>query len=298
MTAARMHEGETPVTLVQAASLVAAQFPQWAELPMTDAREAGTDNRLIRLGKDMVMRFPRTQGAAAQVMAEARWLPRIAPHLPLQVPVPLAQGQPGHGYPHSWQILRWIAGTNALTAPPSDDLAAARALAEVVSALRGIPVPADAPAMPVGGRLHPRDAFTRQMIALIKDEADPSMVMRLWQEALAMPVWQGPPVLIHADLHPLNLLTQDGRIAAVIDWGAFCAGDPAHDLICGWTVLGPAGRAQFRSLLAVDDTTWARGRALAFSKAVMAAPYYRDSNPILHGMMRRTLTRTMADWLR
>ena len=152
--------------------------------------------------------------------------------------------------------------------------------------------------MPEGGHLRPRDAFTRQMIAGITDEADPAEVRRLWQAALALPVWDGPPVLIHADLHPLNLLTLEGRIVAVIDWGAFCAGDPAHDLICGWMVLGPAGRAHFRKLLAVDEATWARGRALAFSKAVMAAPYYRNSNPALHGVMRRALQHTMDDWPR
>lgn len=293
-----MHDGETQVTLQKAAALVAAQSPTWADLLLADAGAGGTDNRLIRLGDDMVLGFPRTPGAAAQMAAEARWLPWIAPQLPLEVPAPLALGQPGEGYPYPWQVLRWIAGANALVAPPADDLAAARALAGFVAALRAIPVPPDAPPMPQGGHLRPRDAFTRQMISSITDEADPAEVMRLWHAALALPVWQGPPVLVHADLHPLNLLTQQGRIAAVIDWGAFCAGDPAHDLICGWMVLGSAGRALFRTLLAVDDATCARGRALAFSKAVMAAPYYRNSNPALHGVMRRALQHTMDDWPR
>ena len=293
-----MHGGETQFTLQQAAALVAAQFPEWAGLPLADAGAGGTDNRLIRLGDEMVLRFPRTPGAAAQMAAEARWLPWLAPQLPLEVPAPLAFGQPGEDYPHPWQILRWIAGANALVAPPADDLAAAGALAGFVAALRAIPVPPDAPPMPKGGHLRPRDAFTRQMIAGITDEADPAEVTRLWHAALALPVWQGSPVLVHADLHPLNLLTQQGRIAAVIDWGVFCAGDPAHDLICGWMVLGPAGRAHFRNLLAVDEATWARGRALAFSKAVMAAPYYRNSNPALHGVMRRALQHTMAEWPR
>ncbi len=134
--------------------------------------------------------------------------------------------------------------------------------------------------------------------ARIGVEADPVEVTRIWEAALALPPWDGAPVLVHADLHPLNILTQAGVAYAVIDWGGFCAGDPAQDLICAWTVLGPAGRRLFRDLVSVDDATWARGRALAFSKALMATPYYRDTNPALRDVMRRTLTQTIADWPR
>ena len=100
---------------------------------------------------------------------------------------------------------------------------------------------------------------------------------------------------VHADLHPLNLLVRDGALAAVIDWGGFGAGDLAQDLICGWTVLEGPGRAEFRKRLGVDDATWARGWAHAFSKSVMAAPYYRDTNPALREVMLRTLRRCLSD---
>lgn len=293
-----MHENETPVTADLAAGLVAAQCPQWVGLPLRAVDAGGSDNRLFRLGEAFVLRFPRHGEAADRLAAEGRWLPRLAPRLPLAVPEPVVMGQPGPGYPYLWQVLRWIPGADALSAPPQDDLATAAALAGFVAALHSIPVPPDAPAMPEGGHLRPRDRFTRKMIAAITDEADPATVTRLWDRALELPVWQGVPALIHADLHPLNLLTQAGRLTAVIDWGAFCAGDPAHDLLCCWAVLGPAGRAQFRRLLPLDEPTWARGRALAFSKAVMAAPYYRTSNPALHAVMRRTLVQTIADWPR
>jgi aminoglycoside phosphotransferase (APT) family kinase protein len=293
-----MHENQVVITEALAARLVAAQFPRWSDLPLRALQTGGSDNVLIRLGEDLVLRFPRLELAAAGVAVEAQWLPVIAPHLPLAVPEVLAEGRSAEGYPFGWAVLRWINGLDALIAPPDNDLTAAHDLAEFVRALRAVPVPDGALVMAAGGHLAARDGFTRQMIALITDEADRVEVTRIWEGALRLPAWQGEAVLIHADLHPLNLLTKAGRITAVIDWGGFCAGDPAHDLICGWMVLGDAGRALFRDLLAVDDATWARGRALAFSKAVMAAPYYRDTNPTLHRVMRRALQETMADWPR
>jgi aminoglycoside phosphotransferase (APT) family kinase protein len=291
-----MHENQIVMTRSVAARLLAVQFPQWSGLPLRVIRTAGSDNMLIRLGNDMVMRFPRLELAAQGVATEARWLPVLAPRLPLAVPEVLAEGRSGEGYPYAWTVLRWMAGENALAAPPADDLAAAEALAGLVVALQAMPVPVEAPRMGAGGRLAARNDFTRQMIGRITDEADPSLVLRRWEEALDLPPWDGPTRLIHADMHPLNLLTRKGAIIAVIDWGGFCAGDPAHDLICAWMVLGADGRGLFRQRLGVDDATWARGRALAFSKAVMAAPYYSETNPDLHLVMRRALAATLADW--
>jgi aminoglycoside phosphotransferase (APT) family kinase protein len=296
MSNGRLHLDETVMTPALAARLLSAQFADWSGLPMRPLASGGSDNLMIRLGDDMVLRFPRLAAAAAGMANEARWLSVLAPHLPLPVPQVIAMGRPDFGYPHIWSVLRWIEGEDALAAPPAEDLAAARALAGFVGALRAQSVPLDAPPMVAGGHLCARDDFTRAMIARITDEADPLAVTKIWHKALDLPPWDGVPVLVHADLHPLNLLTRNGTLAAVIDWGAFCAGDPAHDLICGWTVLEAAGRALFRDLLGQDDATWARGRALAFSKALMAAPYYRETNRPLHDVMRRTLVRTMADW--
>jgi aminoglycoside phosphotransferase (APT) family kinase protein len=291
-----MHVGEAVASKALAMNLIAAQFPGWSGLPLRSVGGGGSDNALFRMGDDMGLRFPRLAAAAAAVAVEGQWLPILAGHLPMTVPAVLAVGEPGFGYPYPWAVLRWIEGEDAFAAPPGDDLAAARTLAGFVLALRAVSVPAAAPVMPEGGHLQSRDAFTRRMIARLTDEADPKVVTHLWEAALALPEWDGVPVLVHADLHPLNILTRSGSIFAVIDWGAFCAGDPAHDLICAWTVLNSPGRALFRELLGVDDETWARGRALAFSKALMAAPYYRHSNPALRDVMRATLARSIADW--
>lgn len=287
-----MHVGETLISVKTASALVKAQLPRWADLPLAPLPTAGSDNVLIRLGEELVLRFPRTNSAVLALEVEARWLGWLAGRLPLAVPDVVARGNPGFGYPFRWAVLRWIAGQDALVAP-AGDMAAAGALAEFVTALRWQPLPAGVPVKQ--GGLASRDGFLRQMIGRMVDEADPGAVTAAWEAALALPEWTGDPVLVHADLHPLNLLVRDGALAAVIDWGGFGAGDPALDLICGWTVLDGPGRAEFRRLLAVDDATWARGWAYAFSKAVMAAPYYRETNPALREVMVRTLRRCLAD---
>jgi aminoglycoside phosphotransferase (APT) family kinase protein len=287
-----MHEGETAVSLDLAARLVAAQFPQWTGRPLRSLGVAGSDNVMIRLGDDLVLRFPRVPGAVDALCVEARWLDWVAARVPLAVPQMVAMGAPGLGYPHAWAVLHWMSGDDALAAPV-EDMAAARALAEFVNTLRRQDLPDGVPAKRTN--LAARDGFLRQMIGRMVDEADPKEVTAVWEAALALPEWTGSPVLVHSDLHPLNLLVCDGAITAVIDWGGFGAGDPALDLICGWTVLETRGREEFRRLLNVDDATWARGWAYAFSKAVMAAPYYRDTNAALREVMLRTLQRCLTD---
>lgn len=287
-----MHEGEVVVSLDQAARLVAGQFPEWAGQQVQPLAATGSDNVMIRLGADLLLRFPRVASSVETLEVEARWLDWVADVSPLTVPEFLAQGKPGMGYPWPWGVLRWIPGRDAF-ADPVEDLAAAEALAGFVLALRGVVAP---PGLPVRRNgLTARDGFLRQMVGRLTDEADPGEVTQAWSAALALPPWDGRPVAVHADLHPLNLLVRDGALAAVIDWGGVAAGDPALDLICGWTVLGPEGRAVFRHRLAMDDATWARGWAYAFSKAVMAAPYYRDTNPALHEVMLRTMHRCLED---
>lgn len=287
-----MHEGERVVSLALAEQLVAEQFPGWAGLDLRPLAVAGSDNVMIRLGDDLVLRFPRIAPAAEALGIEARWLGWVAGISPLAVPTVEAMGAPGPEYPWPWAVLRWIAGEDALAAPVTD-LSAARALAGFVSALRGQEVPEG---VPVRLRdLRSRDGFLRQMVGAMTDEADPALVLRLWDRALDLPDWSGRLVPVHADLHPLNLIAQDGALAAVIDWGGAGAGDPALDLICGWTVLEAGGRALFRELLAVDDPTWARGWGYAFSKAVMAAPYYRETNPALREVMLCSLRRCLDD---
>ena len=288
---ARLHDDDRIVDAGLAARLLARQFPALADAGPLRPVTGGTDNAIWQAGT-ILLRFPRTPGAGRNVRVEAGWLPRLT-DLPLAVPEVVGLGEPDGSYPYPWLVLRRLDGEDAATLPPEDDEAAGRTLAAFVAALRARAA-AGAPPMPESGRLAPRDVFTRQMIARFPAK-ERSAVGALWDRALTLPEWKGTGVLLHRDLHPLNLLTRGGRLAAVIDWGSLCAGDPAHDLICAWTVLGERGRSAFRRALDPDPAEWARGRALAASKAIMAIPYYSRTNPRFAAAMRRTLGHVMSD---
>ncbi len=244
-----MHDDEIDVALSLVNRLVAGQFPEWAGLPIRPINSAGTDNAIFRLGDNMAVRLPRRPVAAEQLEKEHRWLPGIAPQLPLDVPVPLALGMPAEGYPLPWSVCRWLEGENAVFAPIADLREAATALAQFVSALQKI-APTDGPQPGAhnffrGVPLRNRDAQTRTAIASLHGIIDTDAVMDAWEAALNAPTWDGPPVWLHGDIHAGNLLVQQGRISAVIDFGGLGIGDPACDLMVGWTLLSAETRRRF-----------------------------------------------------
>ncbi len=119
-----------------------------------------------------------------------------------------------------------------------------------------------------------------------------------WESALATPAWTGSPVWVHGDLTPENMLVQEGRLAAVIDWGCLGVGDPAVDLMLAWDLLAAKGRAVFRDEVAVDDATWARGRGWALSTGLIALPYYQDTNPVRAENARYRIGEVLSDLAR
>lgn len=285
MTRIRMHADEvfTDVALVR--RLLAAQFPHWADLPIEPVSSSGTDHDIYRLGAELCVRLPRVGWATAQAAREAQWLPRLAPHLPLRLPVPVAMGQPGEAYPFGWSVYEWLPGANALGRVEDLEQVAVD-LAAFVAALRRIDTAGAFPRLPRkrGGPLHEQDEQVRRSIAQLGDRVDAAAALRSWQESLDAPPWDGPAVWLHADLMPGNLLLVDGRLAAVIDFGTLNVGDPACDLQPAWNLFHGASRQRFRTELAVDDASWLRGRGWALSQAVSALPYYWDTNP---GMVRQ-----------
>lgn len=299
MSADKMHIDEVDVDIALVGRLLAAQFPQWADLPIVPVHSARTDHALYRLGFDMVVRLPRIEGATGQVDKEQLWLPRLAPHLPLAIPVPLAKGAPGEGYPWYWSIYRWLEGENATSGRIVDPRQAARELAQFVAALQQID-PRGGPHPGVhnsfrGVPLSTRDAETRAAIAELSGVLDTHAVTAAWDAALQAPAWHGPLVWIHGDLSPLNLLVERGRISAVIDFGCLGVGDPACDLQVAWNLLSAETRGVFRAALPVDDAAWARGRGWALSVGLIALPYYQSTNPILAGIARCAIDETLAD---
>ena len=302
MPAGKMHADELDIDDALVGRLLAAQFPHWAGIPIEPVRSAGTDHALYRLGDDMAVRLPRIPGATGQVDKEQRWLPWLAPHLPLAIPVPLAQGAPGAGYPWPWSVYRWLEGENAVTQHLADPRQAATELAQFVVALRRIdPTGGPPPGAHNSGRGVPltrRDAPTRAAIASLSGQIDEAGATAAWDTALRAQAWHGPPVWIHGDLHAGNLLVHQGRLSAVIDFGCLGVGDPACDVMVAWNLLSAETRGDFRAALPVDDATWARGRGWALSVGLIALPYYQRTNPILAGIARYAIAEAVADHAR
>ncbi len=298
MAAEKMHADEVDVDADLVGGLVAGQFPEWADLPIEPVHPRGTDNALYRLGGDMVVRLPRRERTTGTLEKEVRWLPRLAPLLPLAVPVPLAEGMPAEGYPFMWAVYSWLKGENATAERIADPTQFATDLAQFVIALQRIdPTGAPAPGQHNFGRGEPlerRDAATRASIAALAGEIDAGAVTAAWEETLRAPEWQGPPVWVHGDLDSRNLLVENGRLSGVIDFGCLGVGDPACEVMVAWKLLTAETRVLFRSALSVDDATWMRSRGWALSQALMALSYYTlETNAVLVGEAQRWLAEVL-----
>ncbi|MFF0748117.1 aminoglycoside phosphotransferase family protein [Streptomyces sp. NPDC004267] len=279
--------------------LLAAQFPRWAGLEVTEVASAGTDNAMFRLGDEYVVRLPKAEWSAGQVEKEGRWLPRLAATgLPLEVPVPVGVGAAGEGFGQAWGVYRWLDGADAYQAPVRDLAHAAVALGRFGVALRA----ADAAGAPVSFRGGPVTAWEDgAMAGALRDlggdgTLDGERVAAAWESVLRLPQWSGEPVWVHGDLLPGNLLTRDGRLSAVIDFGGLGAGDPACDMMAGWTFLTPETRPLFREAAQVDDATWARGRGWALCWGIVTEHYYREKNPVLAAVAHRAWSEALPEY--
>jgi hypothetical protein len=201
----------------------------------------------------MSVRLPRIQWAKGQIEKERRWQPKIAPHLPLAVPVQLASGSPADGYPWEWGVYRWLAGEHLLLDDVADPLEAARTLARFITALQQIDI-TDAP--------------------LAAEHRDYSA--RRWHRKTDRPVtrsrsWKGSTTSAPCSTcgtrrfaHPNGTArrcgstatccreissSSRGRQRAVIDFSGLGAGDPACDLGSRSRARGVAGRAVHPVLL-------------------------------------------------
>jgi len=289
-----MHADELEIGEELVRRLVDAQFPHWRDEPLTRVARWGTDNAMYRLGDELVVRLPR-RAAGEGLAKELTWLPRLAPHLPVPVPEPVATGEPAHGYPCTWAVYRWLVGTPALEANGVDQSGLAADLAGLVRALQAVELPEEEVPGSRGAPLAQRDAPVRAWIAQLAGEVDTTAVAEQWGRALATPAWDGPPVWMHGDLMPTNLLLRDGRLAGVVDWGACTTGDPACEALLAWMTLDASSRPAFRALLELDDATWARARGWALSCGVGALAYYRETYPEFAELGRRTLAAVLAD---
>ena len=301
-----MSSDAVAVDIPQVRRLVAAQFPQWADRPVTPVPSSGVDNITFRLGDDMLIRMPRFARWIGQVTREQRWLPVLAPHLPLAVPVPMGKGRPGEGYPFPWSVYRWIEGSNAELSNLADHGQAAVDLADFLLALREVDATDGPPPEWSNGfrgvGLHDhRDSVVvaslmHERIARLEGLFDVDGVTEVWQAGLDAPAWDGDPVWVHGDLVGANMVARDGRLAAVIDFGTLAVGDPACDLIAAWGFLPAAARDSFRKLLAVDDNTWARGRVWGLTSWLPTRANLDD--PVRAAAAHQALTEIVDDFRR
>ncbi len=285
---------EVMIDVALVTKLIATQFPQWSDLPVSAVANSGWDNRTFHLGDAMLVRLPSGEHYARAVAKEQAWLPKLAPHLPLPIPQPLALGKPDSGYPWPWSIYGWIEGEIAQhNNLPNLDLFAAQ-LADFLLALRQVD-PAGGPTRTMrGGSLELWQGQTEAALEVLKDRIDVEAASETWRLALQAP-FEDPPVWYHGDVAAGNLLVHNGSLCGVIDFGGLGVGDPACDMAIAWTFLDPSSRAVFRQALKVSDAIWDRGRGWALWKAMIVLAELVQTNAIEAGSAQYALDQLIAD---
>lgn len=266
-----MTHSEIEVTAELVRQLLLDQHPDLADHPL-ELGARGWDNQMWRLGNDLAVRLPwATHSADESLRKEHAWLPALAPHLPLQIPVPQRLGEPSERFPRPWIVTTWVPGKPADRAPATRAAEAADTLATFLTALHR-PAPKGAPAGRGGPLTEYAEGFAEQLttateLGLIPD---PDAVRAVWEDAAEAPAWAGPPLWLHGDLHPANVLTAGGTFCGVVDFGELCAGDPACDLAAPWILLPDEAADRFYGAYqpAPSAETLRRARGWAVLKAL------------------------------
>ncbi len=288
-----MPAAEVDVSVELVRRLLAGQHPDLAGLDLAVLAN-GWDNLVCTVGTDYLVRLPRRALAAELVAHEQRWLPVLAPGLPLPIPAPVRVGHPAEGFPWRWSVVPYFPGAVAALAVPDDLASAAIALGKFLAALH-VPAPPEAPVSRVrGGPLSTRAEGVAEHLGLLASSRDVSTARAIWESSTEAAAWAAPPVWVHGDLHPANILVDAGRISAVIDFGDLTSGDPATDLSVAWMLLPAAEREIFRQAYGkADDHTWARARGWALSLALVFLTFSAD-NPLMAEIGERTLGELLA----
>ncbi|WP_327391814.1 aminoglycoside phosphotransferase family protein [Streptomyces sp. NBC_01186] len=278
--------------------LIAAQFPRWSGLPVRPVEADGWDNRTYRLGEEMTVRLPTAEGYAPAVDKEDRWLPLLAPALPVPVPPVLAKGEPGEGYPFSWSVRGWLDGETARPERVDDLPGFAVRVAEFVLALQRVDATdgprAGAHSFYRGAPPGHYDGETRRALAALEGRIDTARATAVWDAALAS-AWQGPPTWFHGDIAHGNLLVRDGELAAVLDFGTCGVGDPACDLVIAWTLFSGESREAFRAAVGQDGAMWARARGWGLWKALICLAEHLDTDAERTAEDRHVLDEILTD---
>ncbi|MFE0105812.1 aminoglycoside phosphotransferase family protein [Streptomyces sp. NPDC059009] len=291
-------DGRAGITADLVRRLIAAQFPQWAGLPVVPVPIDGWDNRTYRLGDRMTVRLPTAAGYVPAVGKEHVWLPRLAPRLPVAIPSILAQGEPGEGYPYPWSVRGWLDGETAVPERIDDMAEFATSVGEFILALQQC----DVTGGPVAGEhswyrgTSPAyyDDETRRSLKLLKGRIDTGLAQEVWEAALAA-TWTGEPVWFHGDIWSGNMLVEQGKLTAVLDFGTSGVGDPACELVIAWGMFKGESRTAFREAVAQDEGTWARARGWALWKSMLVLSECIDTDEEKAADNRRIIEEVLGD---
>jgi len=301
----RLHHDEVRIDEDLVEQLLRTQLPDLANQELRLVPAQGTDNVVFRLGTELSVRLPRKPSAVRSLLIEREWLPRMAPRLPLAVPLPVASGEPSGAYPFPWMVCTWVSG---MPLPPGGGLSAGDVdtLAAFVIALQALET-TGGPQVQPGQRAGPVAAYDAVARAALDetsaltaagriepDLVDEEAAASAWRAAMEAPAWRGPGVWVHRDLQGGNLVTVDGRLSGVLDFGGLAVGDPAGDVMAAFHLFSAEGRPRFRAAVGSDDPTWVRARGWALTQGLEALPYYLDTHSGMVAMARRVIQATLT----
>ena len=285
------------VNLVQ--SLIQEQFPEWSHLEIKPVECQGWDNRTFLLGDSMLVRLPSAACYSDKVLKEQKWLPKLAPYLPLAIPTPVALGKPNVEYPWNWSIYKWIEGQTVSDTTVQDQKQLARDLAYFLHALQCIDTTggpmAGAHNFYRGGLLQMYDNEVEQALQKLTNRIDTKLCAQIWNEALSS-VWSKTLVWVHGDIAVGNLLVKNGRFCAVIDFGGVAIGDPACDYVIAWNFFDYESREIFKKAVSADEGTWSRARGWALWKALIVVAQLPGADASQQEKSRKILEKIIKEY--
>lgn len=297
MAIKKLHDDEHDIDIDLAKDLVSGQFPEFSGLELTPIELQGTDNIVLRLGDDKMIRLPRRQSSAEGLEQEIHALKAIDGGLPIYIPKIIGIGQRAYNYPFPWLICSRLEGKNINPAEGGfDQNNTATLLGGFISSMQKVaPTSAD-PKCTRGPNLKDKDEQTRPAIELCADTFDAQHMEKIWDNALKATPNNIEPVWSHGDLHPGNVLFKDGKLSGVVDFGMAGLGDPAIDLMVAWTLLDKKGRETFKKTVNADEQTWTRAKGWALTFGVVAFAYYQGKNEKLTTIATRTIEEVLSDF--
>jgi len=261
-----------------------------SELAAQDVRPSpasGSSNWVFRVGERYAVRLPRTDSYADDLLKEARWVPELAPDLPVPVPITVSQGEPSPLFPRPWTVVTWVPGDPPDELDSAGQLLLARELGRFVRALHDLDTHEQVAGAerwgyrcgePVTDTI---DHWARTGAEGLSDLFDPQQVCRAWTRLRDLPSASLPPCWVHTDLSAENLLVDAaGHLSGVIDFGGVGVGDRSVDLLYAWSLFDQPAREELRHASGADESTWMRARAWAFvGPGLLTILGYRHSMP-------------------